>query len=348
MSDFDETRKTTEAARREAAAERAAKRAEATAAGDLQAAGHSVRVFEARERIGGRIHTSQDWGFPVELGASWVHGVRGNPLTALVEQAGCGLVATDYDDAAVRGLDGRAVSLAQPSRELERQVRRLERGGFPKDLSVAQALRREGWSGRGARHKFLQATLLTQEYGIDPDELGVRALSEGKYDRPGGDALVTGGFARVPDFLAKPLRVKKNAAVAKVQITQGRAKIYMESGATQQADAVVVAVPLALLQAGVPRIDPWPSAMRQASESLTTGHLERVVLSYDNKWWPDAQLLSVVGVPRQRWSEWYDLSRIVGRPVVAGFAGGSAALSRPVKDVDCISQAERVLHRAFR
>ena len=319
-----------------------------TAAGDLQAAGHSVRVFEARERIGGRIHTSQEWGFPVELGASWVHGVRGNPLTALVEQAGCGLVATDYDDAAVRGLDGRAVSLSQPSRELERQVRRLERGGFPKDLSVAQALRQAGWSGRGARHKFLQATLLTQEYGIDPDELGVRALSEGKYDRPGGDALVTGGFARVPDFLAKPLRVKKNAAVAKVQITEGRAKIYMESGATQQADAVVVAVPLALVQAGVPRIDPWPSAMRQASESLTTGHLERVVLSYDNKWWPDAQLLSVVGAPRQRWSEWYDLSRIVGRPVVAGFAGGRAALSRPVKDVDCISQAERVLHRAFR
>ena len=36
-----------------------------TAAGDLQAAGHSVRVFEARERIGGRIHTSQEWGFPV-------------------------------------------------------------------------------------------------------------------------------------------------------------------------------------------------------------------------------------------------------------------------------------------
>lgn len=47
-----------------------------------------VLVIEARNRIGGRIHTwraedSQDY---VDLGASFVHGVVGNPIAALAKE----------------------------------------------------------------------------------------------------------------------------------------------------------------------------------------------------------------------------------------------------------------------
>jgi monoamine oxidase len=60
---------------------------------------HSFRVtvLEARERIGGRICTETHWGVPIDLGASWVHGTRNNPIAKLARTYGLPTAKTDYD-----------------------------------------------------------------------------------------------------------------------------------------------------------------------------------------------------------------------------------------------------------
>src|SRR5690348_2341533 len=45
-----------------------------TAARELSKAGMKALVVEARDRVGGRIFTDHSLGFPVELGAEFVHG----------------------------------------------------------------------------------------------------------------------------------------------------------------------------------------------------------------------------------------------------------------------------------
>lgn len=48
---------------------------------------HKVLVLEARDRLGGRIHTfrSEDGKHFADLGASFVHGVKGNPIAKIAK-----------------------------------------------------------------------------------------------------------------------------------------------------------------------------------------------------------------------------------------------------------------------
>ena len=75
------------------------------AARDLVAAGRPVVVLEARDRIGGRVWSVEMGDTVVDLGGSWLPGLRANPLTRITESLGIDLVPTDYEDALVRAND---------------------------------------------------------------------------------------------------------------------------------------------------------------------------------------------------------------------------------------------------
>jgi [histone H3]-N6,N6-dimethyl-L-lysine4 FAD-dependent demethylase len=52
----------------------------------LQQFGYSVTIVEARNRPGGRVHTSLNFGGAIDMGASVVTGLLGNPLKPLCAQ----------------------------------------------------------------------------------------------------------------------------------------------------------------------------------------------------------------------------------------------------------------------
>jgi monoamine oxidase len=113
------------------------------------------------------------------------------------------------------------------------------------------------------------------------------------------------------------------------------------------AAAVVVAVPLSILQRGALRVTPLPPVIRRAIDGLAMGSLEKVILQYTERWWPAAQVLGCVGGPARRWAEWYDLTTLLGVPAVVGFSAGAAAASRPRSDAACITEAAGVFAAAF-
>jgi monoamine oxidase len=83
-----------------------------TAARDLAAAGRSVAVLEARDRVGGRLlnHTFAD-GTVVELGGQWI-GPTQHRVRALAEELGLGLFASYDDGEGILGLDGKLLRFA--------------------------------------------------------------------------------------------------------------------------------------------------------------------------------------------------------------------------------------------
>lgn len=59
-----------------------------TVANALTHGGVECVVVEARDRIGGRLHTVDLAGSPVDMGASWMHTPIGNPMRAFADHAG--------------------------------------------------------------------------------------------------------------------------------------------------------------------------------------------------------------------------------------------------------------------
>ena len=64
-----------------------------TVANALANAGVACVVVEARDRVGGRLHTIDLAGCPVDMGGSWIHHPLGNPLRAFADQNGLKLGA---------------------------------------------------------------------------------------------------------------------------------------------------------------------------------------------------------------------------------------------------------------
>ena len=92
----------------------------------LVANGRRVIVLEARDRLGGRIYTDRSWGVPVELGASWIHGVDNNPIAALAAAKGITTLATDYESVTY-GADGQRLGESDQLDNKRLEERHLER-----------------------------------------------------------------------------------------------------------------------------------------------------------------------------------------------------------------------------
>lgn len=176
-------------------------------------------------------------------------------------------------------------------------------------------------------------------------------------DGAGGDSFVKGGYDTIPQFLLSEIDVRLNEPVTRVEPTGSSVRVRT-SRQVLDADAVVVAVPLPLLQAGAPGITGMPPRVTRALRGLTTGNLEKVILRYDEQWWGDSQVLGIVGggIPGApddspaalRWTEFYSLTPLVGFPALVGFSGGLAARTRPSSDAGCASEAQARLAAAFR
>lgn len=332
-----------------------------SAAHDLTSSGAQVVVVEARDRIGGRVHTNTSWGLPVEMGAAWVHALKSNPLVPLAQQAQLKLVPSDYDNESFRDTKtGRpSPSAERASNQLFSLLGRLENSWPNPSTSVASWLHQHGLPVNRFTTWSVE-TGIVQEYGLNASRLGARAPTEGA-DFLGGDAFVSGGYQRIPELLAAGLEVRLNSPVVNIDVSQSNGvHVTLESGAVLTADAVVVAVPVSLLQAQSPRITGLSKAIQAAIGGIATGDLEKVILRYDKQWWGRETVFGIVGggVPAQssilapgsalRWTEFYNLTDVVGAPTLVGFSGGSAARTRPKSDSACVAEALAMLQAAFR
>lgn len=329
-----------------------------SAAQALKDAGHAVMVLEGRDRIGGRIHTSRLWpDVPVDLGASWIHGVDDNPLTRLAAAAGAPVAMTRYGSAqrhhteslGPTEADGREDDWA--SRIVARARAVAERAD--RDQSLRRAIDRvsppaQRSALQRAQLEFHLAGDYEQEYSGSADQLSAWNLDDAE-SFSGDDALFPGGYDQITRFLSRDLDIRLNAIVSEVRWGEGGVALALGNGDVLRADQVIVTVPLGVLKSGTLRFVPeLPGDKREVIERLGMGLLNKHFLRFDQAFWPTGyDWHELVKETPGRWSQWLSLAKI-GAPVLMGFTGADAARAiEPFDDRAIVSEAMQAVRMMF-
>jgi monoamine oxidase len=311
------------------------------AARSLKDAGWHVTVIEARDRIGGRIWTSRLWpDQPMDLGASWIHGTDGNPVTALADSIGAARVQTAYDRAIAYGPDGAVLDLGPEMAKAETVVTaaRTAAEAHPQDISLADAVTASAaWqdgtaTDRSLIRHYVNATF-EQEYGFDWAEASAWHFDDDTVF-PGPDVLFPNGYDQIPKVLAQGLTIRLGQPVTQLAPDGAGVTATLADGTALTADHAVVTLPLGVLQSGSLRFaEPLSPARTEAITSLRMGLLNKCCLRFDKVAWPgDLDWIEWLGPRDGVWSQWVSLARSTGAPVLMAFHAGSQA--REVETLD--------------
>ena len=288
--------------------------------------GYSVVVFEARDRIGGRVATvrSDAWPIPVELGASWVHDIAASDLATQLHNLAIDTAKFDYDDDTTLFTGGLTqASLATAAKAVETAIEWAN--DAEADLSIAAAVTASGAKVDPLALNHVDEVELASEYGANADELSAWWGTEEGTD--GDDLLVLGGYGGLADHLAVGLDIRLNTAVTAVSRHGAGVELTLARGTPFACDRVVITVPLAVLAAGdISFNPPLPSTHRAAIDGMGTGLLDKVWFVFPEQFWSNTSLMwTRVDEPGTPFREWYNLAPLTGKPVLLALHGGRTA-----------------------
>jgi len=331
------------------------------AARGLAAADREVLVLEARDRIGGRLHTVPlGAGVAADLGGAWLQQYDVNPLAVLAADAGLATVPTDFRSPAMAAADGPVDGgrLRGLLDGLEMTAQRLTTDA---DCSLHDAVTAHaaGLSDEDRRglDRAVEAALIL-ESGLDPRQASAR----GAFGEPGtgaGDRWLPGGYGQLVALLAEGLTVRCEHPVRLIRHGQRGADVTGPWG-TQRCDRVIVTVPVALLGGqcdhALVMTPGLPRSHARALARIGSGMVEKVLLRYPQRWWPAVPggYLWWFDAPLPTWTEWADLTDGLGEPVLALLTAGAAArrlhAGRPDQAVaaDAHAAVVRYAHAASR
>lgn len=311
------------------------------AARELARRGLRVAVFEARDRIGGRVFTHHDEQVPVpiELGAEFIHGEA--PETRRILDA-AGLLALDVCGEHRRAERGRLRPARRYWEAIDRVLQRIDLDGADESFSDFLARRPGGRSlarDRTAAREFVQGF-----HAADLDEIGTLSLAPGDGERPSESAAHVGrvlqGYGGLARFLAGGLDIRLETCVSAIAWEPGRAELTLRDAAGRtsrvEAGAAVVTLPLGVLQAaadeaGGCRFDPEPPGLRKAVDRLAMGSVTRLAVRFRELPWgslPGAGRLSFLHVRGGPFNVWWT-AHPLRFPLAVAWSGGppSAALA---------------------
>ena len=286
----------------------------------------SVLVVEARDRIGGRVHTVEDreLGRVVELGAEFVHGELGELKRA-------GLKLDEMDGRQMALIGGELRDTTRQFRSMLRKLASARGPGTAQSWLLTASL--DPVERELARHYiegfFAAPAAFVGIEGVANDQgMRTRRVTSG-YDQP---------LRAYADALRRADALRLGLTAESVRWRPGRVEVRVRTrtSAIEEIEArrLVVTLPVSVLSArdGL-RFDPPLRRKREALSWMRTGGVVKALLRFREPFWltralRKADIFNAPSAPVPTW--WRGSPRET--PLLTGWAGGPAAARLPRRD----------------
>lgn len=322
-----------------------------------------VSVLEARTRIGGRVWTDHSsLQSPIDLGASWIHGIEKNPIYALATDNGIQLTNCDYfskpqifgsagPELALREISEQATLLGKIRKIVYEEQDRLQNG---KDKSVEQAL--EGAVARLAlskeQRKLLEHTFaieIENDYATEASHLSLKEWDK-DHAFAGPHVIFPGGYSQIAEKLAQGLNIKLECPVREVNFESSQIKVSSQAGESFEADLVLITLPLGVLKRGSVKFTPdLPDKKIKAIGQLGVGVFDKLYMRFPKRFWSlEPTWIEYAGDKAREWPVFFNLAKFKPEPILAAFNVGDFALKlEKKKQSEIVTDAMKVLRLIY-
>lgn len=322
------------------------------AAHDLMAEGYEVLVLEARDRIGGRVHTDWSLGAPFEEGAGWIHGPDDNPVSDLAAKAGLSTYVTDDNSLEVYDAEGEDIDEA----EIENAIKRLQQAvaviqeDFDTDLPLNKALDRVSPSLlKDPIANWFATSAVEFDAGGPIEDLSAFYFSEDSAFK-GADVIPLEGYDKILAPLSNGFDVVLNAPVDSIEYEEGDGAAVRVGDTEYESDFVICTVPLGALKSdGITFDPPLPKSIRSAIHKIPMGTVTKLALKFSEAFWPtDIQYFGATTTPKGRWSYIFNYRTFSDQSILMPLSFGNyAATADAMADEEMIADAMQVLRSIF-
>jgi monoamine oxidase len=256
---------------------------------ELARTGKRVTVLEARDRCGGRIYPlpAQEFGYPAEGGAEFVHGAA--PVTrALMREARLSLSPIEGTHWSARR-DAFTPDEAAPPHagRLHQALKELKT-----DLSVAEFLETHFADRRYGELRRSVPRMVEGYDAADPRRASTLALRDAWLGRGlGQQGRIAKGYGALIEYLVSECRrygasIHLGATVTAIDAGRGGIAARCHDGAILEADAAILTVPLPLLrEIALPPVAREKAAV--ANTDIGFCNVVKILLRFATRWWAD-------------------------------------------------------------
>jgi monoamine oxidase len=270
------------------------------AARELVRTGAKVSLLEARDRLGGRIHTLRETGgrMPVELGAEFIHG-RSPAIFEIVNSAGLHVIeASDrrllFDRGELRPLDNFWELLGQ----IDSQIGANGDQAYEQFLQTARA---------SPFQKRLAKAYVEGFHASRADLISTKGIKDGNEAEEKIDGQkqfrIAEGYDAIVAALIKALPADSIRLACRVRVVHWSRERGIEVFATEagnelhlRAERLLITVPHMVLRESIEgrggiSFDPPLEAKRPAIARLETGQVVKIVMQFREPFWEDRQVI---------------------------------------------------------